>query len=288
MASLNEFIGEIIDSISKARNYADQGSAELAEQYFADPFVKNLPIPHYTVDDVEVRVPVMVVGIKTNSQRYEACIAQMIETTSTQLPPLLLKTLRYNYFQEKEIEAKANTPKQGSRSDDDDDDDDDMSEKQGKGSDKQKSLDVPKATQSFFVSVSNKIGEEIEGFLKRYLNGYNYQILKLLDLTESLSKEMVKQLTKLLRTYPKDAQPSDEEAYANRIAKYVGNIMFFEYKKILQTDSGIEIDANTAKMNEFTSQADCLMHITVKMREQDLNLLIEHQDGKEKRFLSLT
>ena len=48
------------------------------------------------------------------------------------------------------------------------------------------------------------------------------------------------------------------------------------------------MDINTVKMNEYATQ-DCLMHIKLKIKEQDLTLQVEEDEkGKEKRYLSLT
>ena len=71
-------------------------------------------------------------------------------------------------------------------------------------------------------------------------------------------------------------------------ARYVSNIMFFEYKKIIGNNSGVQIDVSTGQMNEFSSKWDWLMHIKIKIREQDINLLVEDKGGKEVRYLSLT
>ena len=59
-------------------------------------------------------------------------------------------------------------------------------------------------------------------------------------------------------------------------------------KKIIGNNSGVQIDVSTGQMNEFSSKFDCLMHIKMKIREQDLNLLVEDKGGKEVRYLSLT
>lgn len=74
----------------------------------------------------------------------------------------------------------------------------------------------------------------------------------------------------------------------NSIA-YVCNIVFFNFMKIMQSDSGVHIDVATTKMNEYR-QKDCLMHSKLKVTEQDLNLVVEKvpESDKEKRYLSLT
>ena len=98
MITLSSFIGEIIDDVWKARNYVDYSSAVLSEKYFADPFIKGLPIPHYTIDNVEIEVPVMVVGLKTDAEDFEKNKRSIVEITDKRLPSLLFRTLKYNFY----------------------------------------------------------------------------------------------------------------------------------------------------------------------------------------------
>lgn len=63
--------------------------------------------------------------------------------------------------------------------------------------------------------------------------------------------------------------------------------MFFEFKQMSENDKGVFVEPNTGKMNEYGSK-DNLMYITLKIREQDLDLIVEDSSGNStQRFLSL-
>lgn len=50
----------------------------------------------------------------------------------------------------------------------------------------------------------------------------------------------------------------------------------------------VQVDIDTVQMNEYATR-DCLMHIKLKVKEQDLSLMVEEDaKGKERRFLSLS
>lgn len=64
--------------------------------------------------------------------------------------------------------------------------------------------------------------------------------------------------------------------------------MFFEFKKIMRSSAAVQVDINTVQMNEYATK-DCLMHIRLKVKEQDLSLIVEEDEkGRERRYLSLS
>ncbi len=70
MVELSTFIGQIISDIATARTNADAYAASTSELYHADPFVKNMPMPHYIIETAEVDVPVIVVAINKSSYEF--------------------------------------------------------------------------------------------------------------------------------------------------------------------------------------------------------------------------
>lgn len=284
MVTLTEFIGEVLDNVSKARSYSDYASAALSEQYFADPFIKNLPIPHYTIDEAEIEVPVIVVGIKTDSEQFEAQKSAITDIAAQKLPALLLHTFKTNFDIENEIkkqkkqqenkatillgaEAETNTVTVESNED---------------------TAEMPDSVLDYFISLAEELSVKMVKKVKKNLNNYNYQLIKLLDLTDDFNKDLLKILSKKIASFPNEAMPQSKDAYLKKCVDAISGKMFFEFKKIMQTDGGVQVDVSTTQMNEFSAKFDCLMHIKLKIREQDLNLLTENKDNKEKRFLSLT
>lgn len=286
MATLSEFIGEIINDISKARSYGDYASASLSEQYYADPFVKNLPIPHYTIDEAEIEVPVMVMGINTANEHYQQAKGQLIDIVKQKLPLLIVQSYKFNFVQEREDRQQKENKEKAAE---------DSLNKETGGSRRAareavENFEFPAELLELFAESAKKITERMTSNLEKYLSQYNYEILKLLELSENFSKELMRAITRDNRGYKKEQSPYLSENTINRSSNYMGNIMFFEFKNIMHSDSGVIVDVITSKMSGYTpgSEKDCLMRIKIKIKEQDLNLVVEDRDGKEKRYLSLT
>ena len=292
MITLSSFVGEIVDDICKARSYADYSSAVLSEKYFADPFINGLPIPHYTIDDVEIEVPVMVVGVKTDAEDFEKNKKCIVEITEKKLPSLLLQTLKFNYYKKIDEEKKEKTEnnkrrevlirgdkysgKNASRS------------QNGIYLEENEKHKMPEEILNQYIIIAENISNSMKRHLEKYLNEYNYEVLKLLDVTENFGHALYKKIKSALVMPENDDLGNFTDTEIKSSSRYVSNIMFFEYKKIIGNNSGVQIDVNTSQMNEFSAKFDCLMHIKLKIREQDLNLLVEDKDGKEVRYLSLT
>jgi hypothetical protein len=73
MVKLSEFIGEMVSDISEARKLADSNSVALSQSYHADPFLKGMPIPHYTIEEAEVKFPLSVMGVVSSNKTRFSC-----------------------------------------------------------------------------------------------------------------------------------------------------------------------------------------------------------------------
>ena len=60
MPYLGDYIGQILSEITIARMGADVESVRVAELYAAHPLLRNMPVPHFRLPNVEVDVPVVV------------------------------------------------------------------------------------------------------------------------------------------------------------------------------------------------------------------------------------
>lgn len=285
MVKLSDFIGELVTDLSNARSHADYASAALSEFYHADPFVKNLPVPHFTVDEAEIEVPVMVVGVVTGSEQFNAQKASLLDIVKQKLPLLILQNYKWNYVREREIEKEKKEKERFSE--------DSLSAENSKPRSRRAEFEAFEFSQEQldnFTESAKKVSDKMNEHLEKYLNQYNYELLKLLDLSESFSKELMRVILGDLRHYKKDQLPYFTDAAVNRAANFIGNLMFFEFKKIMRSDSGVNIEVATGKMNEYFSgfDKDCFLRIKLKIKEQDLNLVVEERDGKERRYLSLT
>ena len=288
MTMLSEFIGELIGDIGKARSYADHSAAVLAEEYFSDPFIKNLPIPHYTIDEAEIDVPVIVVGLRSDSQNLQACKKNIVDIITEKMPDLLMKSFKWDYRNEKksrdinEVSSATYEP---------------LKEDAAKTTNidfKMGTIDemkIPEDVKEQFANAIDFIVIRLAYHIEKYIESYNFHIIKLLDLTD----EFANYLSYIIKKVKADDRLANIPFYVKDIkidysVKYMGNIMFFEFKKIIKSDSNVEVDVSTVKMNEYSSKLDCLMHIKLKIREQDFNLLTEEDKSKKKtiRYLTLT
>lgn len=281
MVKLSDFIGEIIKDLASARTYADYSAAAAGEVYHADPFIKNLPIPHYIIDEAEIDVPVVVIGVSTQSEDYSNKKELLNNVLKAELGAVLLETFKWNYIHER-IKLQ------------------------------DKNKDKPDNSKKPFVDYKNNfefssdilaafndcIKEIVVTVTKKFaanLELYNYAVLKLLEITESFGKELKYAINHSIRMFSSanykkgDYNPFLTKESVNNAIAYVSNIVFFNFMKIMQSDSSVHIDVATTKMNEY-QQKDCLMHIKLKVKEQDLNLVVEKapDSDKEKRYLSLT
>ena len=286
MVELSTFIGQIISDIATARTNADAFAASTSELYHADPFVKNMPIPHYIIESAEVEVPVMIVGIKKSSDEYEEQKEELFDAIKSKLPVLLVRNYKYSYIKSREEERQKEAEENRSR--------EKMRVETNGGEEKKKDI-VSVFNASFtdeqleeFAESAKQITEKMIVDIKNYLDTYNYDLIKILDLTDEFIRCLEREIKRDTATYKKGMSPFADGDAVVSAAKYIGNLMFFEFKKIMRSNAAVQVDANTVQMNEYATK-DCLMHIKLKIKEQDLSLIVEEgENGREKRYLSLS
>ena len=286
MVELSTFIGQIISDIATARTNADAYAASTSELYHADPFVKNMPIPHYIIESAEVDVPVIVVGINKSSDEFEAQQEKLFSAIKTKLPVMLVRSYKYYYVKSREAEKRKEAEEVRSR--------ERMRVETGGGGEKKKdALEIINALFTdeeleAFAASANQITEKMVTDIKSYLDTYNYDLVKILDLSDEFIRCLEREIKRDTITYKKDKCPFADGDAVMAAAKYMGNLMFFEFKKIMRSNAAVQVDTNTVQMNEYATK-DCLMHIRLKIKEQDLSLIVEEgENGREKRYLSLS
>lgn len=286
MVELSTFIGQIISDVATARTNADAFAASTSELYHADPFVKNMPIPHYIIESAEVDVPVMVVGITKSSDEFEGQKEELFSVIRTKLPVLLVRNYKYSYARSREAEKEKEAEESRSR--------EKMRIETNGGEEKKKSASAAYHTEyteeqlEEFASSANTVTEKMVVNIRNYLDTYNYDLVKILDLSDEFIRCLEREIRRDIATYKKEACPFADHGAVVSAAKYVGNLMFFEFKKIMHSNAAVQIDVNTVQMNEYATK-DCLMHIKLKVKEQDLSLIVEEgENGREKRYLSLS
>lgn len=286
MVRLSVFLGQILSDIANARTQTDSYAASTSELYHADPFVKNLPIPHYIIESAELDVPLIVVGIDKSEDEFAGQCAKLYTVINEKLPLILMRNFKYSYARKKESENAENEEKSVSeeklRLE--------LSKEERKNEKRKTGYDCEfsDAQLNKYRGSTVHIAEKVVKSLEKYLDAYNYDIVKILDLTDEFISVLEREIKADTATYEKDIFPYADLSAIKSAANYIGNIMFFEFKKIMRSSAAVQVDASTVHMNEYSTK-DCLMHIRLKIKEQDLSLLVEEEEnGRERRFLSLS
>lgn len=283
MVKLSEFVGEVISEFSKARQMADAASVQLSQSYHADAFLKEMPVPHYTIDEAEVSFPLAVVEMSSDTPKdIEDNILTAIKL---KLPAILLQALKEAYVNKKE-EERDNEQKE-------------RKAKQYQNNNEQKTTTQNQRTVRLDDKLTKQYRQSTDAMcvrlrtkMKAYLAGVNLEVMKLLDIKDifmdMLQKEYLEEfMTNKYNSATRPIADEDEDALAALIIA-VANNLFFEFVKTNVAD-GILIDPATGRLNEYNSK-NTMLQVKLKIKEQDLDLVIveEPEKRKTKRFLSLS
>lgn len=285
MVKLSEFIGEMVADISDARRIADSNSISLSQSYHADPFLKGMPVPHYTIQEAEIKVPVSVNKVTSTIQDKDLLQPIILSTIKLKLPQLLINKFINFYIKKKEKEQQKEKEKQEMEA----------AVKESMGLDtvnnsSDEKFTVQKISNDLRISfgkASNNITDKLSKYMKEYLNAANFEFTKLLDIKDKIVEMLVYYITtEFAGTNPNYTDKPYSEDDLPVLAEEAGREMFFEFKQKSESEKGLFIEPNTGKINEYT-QKDNLLFMTIKVREQDLDMVVENGGDGEQRFLSL-
>lgn len=285
MVKLSEFIGEMVADISDARRIADSNSISLSQSYHADPFLKGMPVPHYTIQEAEIKVPVSVNKVTSTIQDKDLLQPIILSTIKLKLPQLLINKFISFYIKKKEKEQQKEKEKQEMEA----------AVKESMGLDtvnnsSDEKFTVQKISNDLRISfgkASNNITDKLSKYMKEYLNAANFEFTKLLDIKDKIVEMLVYYITtEFAGTNPNYTDKPYSEDDLPVLAEETGREMFFEFKQKSESEKGLFIEPNTGKINEYT-QKDNLLFMTIKVREQDLDMVVENGGDGEQRFLSL-
>lgn len=72
MVTIKEYLGALVNGVSKARVIADLESAEIAKLYAKDELLKNFSIPRFKVADVQLDIPMVIAELGEQTEKgYE-------------------------------------------------------------------------------------------------------------------------------------------------------------------------------------------------------------------------
>jgi hypothetical protein len=280
MIKLSEFIGEMVSDISEARKLADSNSAALSQSYHTDPFLKGMPVPHYTIEEAEVKFPLSVMGVVSSNQN-KVLQSMVLNAIKLKLPQILNNQLLSCYISKKKAELKKEQEKRQAV----------VTAEDNSFPAESKALEeiditIPEQLKKKYADSSNRISANVADPMNSFLSAANFEIIKLLDIKDKFVQILKLAIRDEFSSYSPEEQPVGEDGL-EELAAQTGTTMFFEFKQMSDNDQGVFVDPNTGKMNEYGSK-DNLVYFTLKIKEQDLDLIVEDSDGDgTQRFLSL-
>lgn len=282
MVKLSEFIGEMVSDISDARRIADSNSIAMSQSYHADPFLKGMPVPHYTIQEAEIKVPVSVNKVTSNFQNNDLLQPIILSTIKLKLPQLLINKFISFYIRKKEKEHQQAKEKHEIEVA--------VNKSMGvntvnKKADKSAVQNISNDLRISYGNTSKKITDNLVKYMKEYLSASNFEFVKLLDIKDKFVELLTCFITDEFSNQNSDKIPYSEDDLPV-LAEETGREMFFEFKQRSESEKGLFIEPNTGKLNEYV-QKDNLLFMTIKIKEQDLDVVVENDGDGEQRFLSL-
>lgn len=275
MVRLSDFIGELTSDISEARRIADTNSASLSQSYHTDPFLKGMPVPHYTIEEAELRFPVSVLSVVSQGGSKEYYSTLILSAIKLKLPRILGNQLADMYLARKKRELKEELRIKRAEPE--------LEEKDNSLS--ENLINISDELRKRYSESAKNIADSVSEPMNKFLRAANFEVIKLLDIKDEFVRQLKKSVRDEMSSYSAEYQPVNEDTL-DELAAETGTKMFFEFKQMSETDRGVFIEAKTGKMNEYGSK-DNQMYITLKIKEQDLDLIVEDQNGDKQRFLSL-
>ncbi len=278
MVKLSEFVGEVVSELSVARQIADMASVQLSQTYHADSFLKEMPVPHYTIDEAEIAFPLSVVKmLSDNSENMEQ---EIIKAIKLKLPGILFQTFIDAYKeriqQERRNKQEEKQAKENITADTNQAPTDDIL------------VEVDEQLEKKYKNASNRISILMEDKMKTYLASSNLNIVKPLDVKDAFMDLLQKEYISEFSDYDEEQQPVADNKGLSALVQSVGTSIFFEFARTA-SDNCILVDPSTGKLSEYMSK-DNMLTIKMKVREQDLDFVVtgEDENGNAKRFLSLS
>lgn len=241
MIKLCEFIGELVSDISDARKIADSNSVALSQSYHADPFLKGMPVPHYTIDEAEVKVPVSVSGVVSNSRNKAIMQSLIVSAVKLKLPQLLNNQLKSAYIKrQKKIEKLREEKQRASASAENDQTLSDVQLLE------ENVIAISDELQKKYAESSDNIAKALAEPMNSFLETANFEIIKLLDIKDKFVSLLKLAVREEFQNYAPGDQPVGEDDL-DEFTLQTGTAMFFEFKQMSENDKGVFVEPNTGK-----------------------------------------
>lgn len=283
MITFGEFAGALMTDFLQARKIADAYSAALSEEYHVNPILSGMPVPHYTIDEAEIEVPMKIMGIK-KAEVTEETIKKILVKIERGLPTLLYRNIKNSYYekQEQRVFAQNGTvePDQVGISLD-------FSQEQTEKARIIHLSELPEL-KACYKSSTASICTLMNTYMNTYVKENNIGEMKLLDFTDVFISTLKSVCKQEFGSYPDRETPFTDKAALKKMCQMIGSTMFFEFKEVFEQKEGVLVLAETGKM-ESNCTPERLMRVKIKLKEQDVSFVIDkdEESGETKRFLTL-
>lgn len=279
MVKLSEFVGEVVSELAQARQVADATSVQLSQTYHADSFLKEMPVPHYTIDEAEISFPLSIVSVLRGADDHLE--NSILEAIKLKLPTVLYQAMKQCYLDKKRAQAIKK-----------------QEEQQAKKNVAVDAVEVAsvdevvvrmeKGMEKFYGQISNQISTQIEKRMKDYLFSANMTLVKPLDIKDVFMDFLQKEYIEVFNSQDVTKHPVEDNDALAAMIRSVGTNIFFEFINY-GGETGILVDACTGRLGEYATK-DTIMNIKLKVKEQDLDFVVtgDSDTGNTKRFLSLS
>ena len=283
MITFGEFTGLLVSDFLQARKAADFYSASLSEEYHVNPLLQGMPVPHYTIEEAEIDIPLKIMGIRKNEVTKED-ISKILDKIKHNLPTLLYRNIKNSYYEKQE---KIVYDKNGAVE----------PEQVGvvfniNKTDKEEA-EIVRLSQiphlkACYKSSTASICTLMNQYMTTYVEENNISEMKLLDFTDAFIATLKSVCKNEFGTYLDEQTPFINKDALKKMCNNIGSTMFFDFREVFEQSEGIVISPETADM-EKNCAPEQLMHVKLKIKEQDVSFVVDKNEssGETKRFLTL-
>lgn len=283
MITFGEFAGALMTDFLQARKIADAYSAALSEEYHVNPILSGMPVPHYTIDEAEIEVPMKIMGIK-KAEVTEETVKHILVKIERLLPTLLYRNIKNSYYEKQEQRVFSQNgvlePDQVGISLD-------FSQEQPEKARVIRLSEIPEL-KACYKSSTASICTLMNTYMRTYVKENNIGEMKLLDFTDAFVSTLKSVCKQEFGSYPDSQTPFIDKSALKKMCQLIGSTMFFEFKEVFEQTEGVLVLPETAKL-ESGCTPERLMRVKIKLKEQDVSFVIDKDEdsGETKRFLTL-
>lgn len=264
---LYELVGELVSDLAYARLVSDKHSCMISEKYLADPYMNGLPVPHFTISQAEISLPVMIAGVETDKIDYEKLKDSITDITKKKGVKVLFDYVAEAVIKSAKVKngrSKANL-------------EDEISEAAELLGEEEETTPRKKSDKGVLKKYAGSCGDIIQKLIVN-INGYmlknNSHTFKTIDLSDAMSKGLSGMLQEEFGGYEETERPDLTLKDWRKISEMFRAVMINEYDKLFKLQSYIIVNPNTGKLNEFASN-QLITNIKLVIKEQDMELTVK-------------